>query len=111
MPGGKLRDSSAILALIPSAVSSALAPASCRMASAAEGLPLKEPLMSGSSVPSSVLPMSRICTTEPSASVRRGMFANCSGVTSSDWTTIEALRRWPGMAGAPPNWPAETSTL
>ena len=67
--------------------------------------------MSGLSGPSSVRPTSLTRTTEPSASFRRGIAANSSGVTRSDWTRIEALSRWPGTAGAPPNWPAETSTL
>ena len=67
--------------------------------------------MSGSSVPSSVRPTSLTRTTDPSGLVRRGTAANSSGVTRSDWTRMEALSRWPGTAGAPPSWPAETSTL
>jgi len=43
--------------------------------------------------------------------MRSGMAANSSGVLSSDCTMMDALRRWPGTAGIPPNWPAETSTL
>ena len=68
-------------------------------------------LRSGISVPSSVRPTSFTFTTEPSAFVRSGTAANSSGVFRSDWTRIEALRRCPGTAGAPPSWPAETSTL
>ena len=55
--------------------------------------------------------MSRTRTTEPSAFVRSGIAANSSGVTRSDWTRIDAFSRWPGTAGAPPSWPAETSAL
>ena len=65
--------------------------------------------MSGSSVNNSVRPMSRTRTTDPSALVRRGTSANCSGVTSSDCTRIEALSRWPGAGGAPPSCPAEAT--
>ena len=67
--------------------------------------------MSAKSVPNAVRPTSRTRTTEPSGSVRSGTAANSSGVSSSDWTRIDAFSRWPGTAGVPPNWPAETSTL
>jgi len=75
------------------------------------GSPLYCARMSAASVPSSVRPTSRTRTTDPSAFVLRGIAANSSGVTRSDWTRIEAFRRCPGTAGDPPNWPADTSAL
>jgi len=50
-------------------------------------------------------------TAEPSALMRSGMAANSSGVRSMFCTMIEVFSRCPATAGAPPNWPADTSTL
>ena len=111
IPGGKYRDISAIFALTASAVDRAFAPAACRTARAAAGLPLNRMLDPYRSVPSSVRPTSRTRTVEPSELTRRGMAPNSSGVRSRLWTMTDAFNRWPLTAGAPPNWPAETSTL
>ena len=93
------------------AVLNALAPEAWRMAMAADGRPLWKPTMSERSEPSSVRPTSLMRTTEPSWLMRSGIAANSSGFCSRCCTMMGELRRCPGTAGAPPNWPAETSTL
>ena len=80
MPGGKYCDSSAILALIP--VGGVEGVGARLLADGEDGgraARCSWPSMSGSSVPSSVRPMSFTRTTEPSGLVRRGMAANSSG--------------------------------
>ncbi len=111
IPAGKYFSRSFSLARMRSAVSRALAPGSWRTARTPAGFPLYRALRSARSVPSSARPTSLTLTTDPSGLVRSGIDSNSWGVTSSDWTRMGALRRWPGTAGAPPSWPAETSTL
>ena len=42
---------------------------------------------------------------------RKALLAYVAGGLSMFWTMIEEFKRWPLTAGAPPNCPAETSTL
>src|SRR6267142_2613125 len=50
-------------------------------------------------------------TCEPSGFTRSRIWPNCSADCRRVWAMSVAFKPWPGNAGAPPSWPADTCAL